>query len=133
LSSIKDLPRLVERRRKSNFYTVLIPASSRENDVSAEKAVSVIGAFVSNWQSFCGQKNDKCNIDFIPTWKPLQVGLLPRTIFDPGLRFTSCSWFVQSEISPIAETFVISKIVVRRSRNQKMVDEKANLTTKRAK
>jgi hypothetical protein len=43
-------------------------------------------------------------MDFVPTWKPLQVGLLPRTIFDAGLRFTSCSWFVQSKISLIAET-----------------------------
>ena len=41
--SIKDLPRFVEGRKTSNFYTVLIPASSRENDVSAEKALSVIG------------------------------------------------------------------------------------------
>ena len=97
------------------------------------KRCLLFGAFVSNWQSFCGQKNDKCNIDFVPNWKPLQVGLLPRTIFDAGLRFTSCSWFVQSKISLIAETSVISKIVVRRSRNQKMVDEKANLTTKRMK
>ena len=64
-------------------------------------------------------KYDKSNIDFVPTWKPLQVGLLPRTIFDAGLRFTNCSWFVQSKISLIAETAVVSKIVVRRNRNQK--------------
>ena len=35
------------------------------------------------------------------------------------------------KISLIAETAVISNIVVRRSRNQKMLDEKANSNTKR--
>ena len=37
------------------------------------------------------------------------------------------------KISLIAETAVISNIVVRRSRNQKMLDEKANSNTKRTK
>ena len=41
--SIKDLPRFVEGRKTSNFYTVLIPASSRENDVAREKALSFSG------------------------------------------------------------------------------------------
>jgi hypothetical protein len=41
--SIKDLPRIVEGRRKSNSYTALGPVSSRENKVSRKKVLSIGG------------------------------------------------------------------------------------------